>query len=270
MVPRFGAHTYSFTLREGVLRTLPRLAHLGFTCFEIMAHPGHLWPAELTGSDRAKLRQTVQTIGGEIAALNMPNVDLNIAATTAEMRRHTLSLLSDLARLAGDVGAPGVIMGPGKPNPLLPAPREELLSHFLEGLDQLSRLAKTHGTAIWVENMPFSFLPDARGVAEVLDDFGDETVGAVFDLANAYFIGEDLQDGLACMRPRLRLVHVSDTGRKVFEHAVLGSGTMPIEPIPTLLAEAGYEGPVMLEIVSQNAENDLVESRDRLAALAWS
>jgi L-ribulose-5-phosphate 3-epimerase len=269
MVPQFGAHTYSFTPRESVLRTLPRLADLGFSSFEIMAHPGHLWPAELSAGDRAEIRQNVQAIGGEIAALNMPNVDLNIAATTAEMRRHTLDLLSDLVRLAGDLGAPGVIMGPGKPNPLLPASREELLSHFLEGLQQLSRLAETHGTAIWIENMPFSFLPEARGVAEVLENFGDGTVGAVFDLANAYFIGEDLREGLACMRPRLRLVHVSDTGRKVFEHAVLGSGTMPIEPIPALLAEAGYERPVMLEIVSQSPENDLVESRRRLAALPW-
>jgi L-ribulose-5-phosphate 3-epimerase len=82
MAPRFGAHTYSFTLRESVLRTVPRLADLGFNCFELMAHPGHLWPAELTAADRIQLRQTVQEVGGEIAALNMPNIDLNIAATT--------------------------------------------------------------------------------------------------------------------------------------------------------------------------------------------
>jgi sugar phosphate isomerase/epimerase len=269
MAPQFGAHTYSFTLRESVQRTLPRLADLGFTSFEIMAHPGHLWPAELTASDRAELWHIVETLGSEIAALNMPNVDLNIAATTGEMRRHTLALLGDLVRLAGDLGAPGVIMGPGKPNPLFPAPRDELLSYFLDGLAQLSRLAKAHGTAIWVENMPFSFLPDARGVTEVLEDFGDGSVGAVFDFTNAYFIGEDLRDGLACMSPRLKLVHVSDTGRKVFEHAVLGSGTMPIDPIPKLLAEVGYGGPVMLEIVTQDPETDLVESRRRLASLAW-
>jgi sugar phosphate isomerase/epimerase len=160
-------------------------------------------------------------------------------------------------------------MGPGKANPLLPSSRDELLSYFLDGLEQLSGLAKTHGTEIWVENMPFSYLPDARGVVEVLDEFGDLTVGAVFDFTNAYFIGEDLQDGLTCMSPRLKLVHVSDTGREVFEHAVLGSGTMPIEPIPALLAKTGYEGPVMLEIVSKDPEIDLVESRRRLASLAW-
>jgi sugar phosphate isomerase/epimerase len=269
MLPRFGAHTYSFTLRESALHTVPRLVDLGFTCFELMAHPGHLWPAELTASDRVRLRQSVEQVGGEIVALNMPNVDLNIAATTAEMRHHTRGLLADLVRLAGDLGVPGVIMGPGKANPLLPAPRHELLSYFLDGLAELSRLAKTHGTAIWVENMPFSFLPDARGVVEVLDRFGDDTVGTVFDFTNAYFVGEDLEDGLACMSPRLKLVHVSDTGREVFEHAVLGSGTMPIEPIPALLAKAGYKGPVMLEIVSQDPEHGLVESRRRLASLAW-
>ena len=269
MPPRLGAHTYSFTLREDVLRTLPRLADLGFTCFELMAHPGHLWPAELSASHRTQLRQMVDELGGEIVALNMPNVDINIAATTVEMRRHTLGLLSDLVRLAGDVGARGVVMGPGKANPLFPAPRDRLLSYFLAGLDELSRLARTHGTEIWIENMPFSYLPGAREVMEVLDEFGDGMVGAVFDFANAYFIGEDLEDGLASMKSRLRLVHVSDTHREMFEHAVLGAGTMPIDPIPNLLARARYHGPVMLEILSQDPERDLVESRRRLASLAW-
>jgi sugar phosphate isomerase/epimerase len=269
MRPRFAAHTYSFTLRESVLSTLPRLADLGFTCFELMAHPGHLWPAELTASDRERLRQTVQELGGEIVALNMPNVDINIAATTPEMRRHTLTLLSDLVRLAGDLGASGVIMGPGKANPLLPAPRGQLLSYFLDGLERLSKLAKTHATEIWVENMPFSYLADARGVVEALDEFGDDTVGAVFDFANAYFIGEDFEKGLRSMRPRLKLVHVSDTHREVFEHVTVGAGTMPIDPIPNVLAEAGYDGPVMLEIVSQRPEDDLVASRGRLESLPW-
>jgi sugar phosphate isomerase/epimerase len=265
---RFGAHTYSYTLRESASRTLPRLVELGFTCFELMAHPGHMWPEELTASDRTELRRTVQRLGSEIAALNMPNVDLNIAATTAEMRRHTRGLLAGLVRLAGDLEAPGVIIGPGKSNPLLPAPRDELIAHFLDGLEELSTLARAHGTAIWVENMPFSFLPETHAVIDVLDQFGDSTIGVVFDFANAHFIGEDLRDGLACMRLRLRLVHASDTGRRLYEHAVLGSGTMPIEPIPALLAEAGYKGPLMLEIVSPNPDEDLVESRRRLASLA--
>ncbi|HEY7384633.1 MAG TPA: sugar phosphate isomerase/epimerase family protein [Beijerinckiaceae bacterium] len=269
MLPRFGAHTYSFTLRESVLCTLPRLADLGFTSFELMAHPGHLWPAELTAADRSRLCRMVDELGGEIVALNMPNVDINIAATTDEMRRHTLALLSDLVRLAGDLGASGVIMGPGKANPLLPAPRDQLVSYFRDGLEQLSKLAATHGTEIWIENMPFSYVTDARGVIALLDGFGDSSIGAVFDFANAYFVGEGFADGLESMRARLRLVHVSDTHRNVFEHAALGAGTMPIGPIPALLAATGYAGPVMLEVVSREPETDLVESRRRLESLSW-
>jgi sugar phosphate isomerase/epimerase len=71
------------------------------------------------------------------------------------------------------------------------------------------------------------------------------------------------------MRARLRLVHVSDTHRNVFEHAALGAGTMPIGPIPALLAATGYAGPVMLEVVSREPETDLVESRRRLESLSW-
>jgi L-ribulose-5-phosphate 3-epimerase len=270
MLPAFGGHTYSWMLREPAEATLERLAGLGFGAVEMMAHPGHLWAAELGSAGRATLRRRIERLGFDPVVLNMPNIDINVASTVPEMRAYTLGLLEDAVRLAGDLGAAGVVIGPGKANALLPAPREVLLGHFFAALDRLGPVARAAGTEIWVENMPFGFVQDAVGLARALDEHGDPSIGAVFDFTNAWFVGEEFSAGLAAFRRRLKLVHASDSGRDVYRHAVLGSGTMPLEPIPRCLAEVGYRGPIVLEILSQTPDADFVTSRERLLALDWS
>ncbi len=270
MLPAFGGHTYSWMLHEPVEASLERLAGLGFTAVEMMAHPGHLWAAELGSAERAALRRRLERLGFEPIVLNMPNLDINVGSTVPEMRAYSLGLLEGLVGLAGDLGAAGVVIGPGKPNALLPAPRAVLQRHLFAALDRLGPVARAAGTEIWVENMPFGFVADAASLAGVLDEYGDPAIGAVFDFTNAWFVGEEFSAGLATFRSRLKLVHASDSGRDVFRHAALGTGTMPLEPIPGCLAEVGYRGPIVLEILSQTPDADFVTSRERLLALDWS
>ena len=75
------------------------------------------------------------------------------------MRAYTLDLLTKFVRCAGELGAGGIIIGPGKPNPLFPMPRERMISHFYRALDVLAPLARQVGTKLLIENMPFAFLP---------------------------------------------------------------------------------------------------------------
>ena len=89
----------------------------------------------------------------------MPNIDINVAGAAPEMRAYSLDLLTDTVRLAGELGARGVVIGPGKANPLFPADADELIGHFFAALDRLCPVAESAGTALWVENMPFAFLP---------------------------------------------------------------------------------------------------------------
>lgn len=270
MLPTFGGHTYSYMLREPVEASLERFAGLGYRAIELMAHPGHLWAGDLDAADRTALRRRIDPLGYEAVLLNMPNIDINIGATVPGMRAYSLALLEDLVRLAGDLGAAGVVLGPGKANALMPAPREVLVGHFFAALERLGPVAQQAGTTLLVENMPFGFVQSAAGLAELLDAFGDPSIGTIFDFTNAYHIGEDFSAGLAAFRGRLKLVHVSDTSPGAYRHAVLGSGTMPIAPVPKLLAEAGYRGPIVLEIVSSTPDEDFAVSRDKLRALDWS
>src|SRR5450756_1895349 len=103
----FGCNTYSYMRSHSAEACLARLADFGFQEFELMVHPGHLWPAELTAEQRSAIRRRMQRRGLQLTALNMPNIDINVAGAAAEMRSYSLNLVSDTVLLAGELGARG-------------------------------------------------------------------------------------------------------------------------------------------------------------------
>jgi sugar phosphate isomerase/epimerase len=265
----FGCNTYSYIRSEPAHRCVARLADFGFRKFELMAHPGHLWPLGPT-EDLANLRRTLSARGLEVVTLNMPNIDINVAAAVPEMRAYSLAMLAGTIRLAGEIGVRGIVIGPGKANPLFPADAAELTPHFFAALDALCPLAKSAGTALWVENMPFAYLPAIDELMSVLDRYGNDDVGIVYDVANAHFINEDIRAGLVQCGKRLRLVHLSDTGRKQYRHDPVGHGSVPFRDIPAMLRNVGYYDSPMLEIISRNADNDILDSVEKLTAFGFA
>jgi sugar phosphate isomerase/epimerase len=266
----FGANSYSYMRSHDAAACLTRLAELGFGEFEVMVHPGHLWPADMSAQARGDLRRLIERNGWTLTSLNMPNIDINVAAAAPGMRAYSLALLEDTVRLAGDLGARGVVIGPGKANPLFPAETSELIGYFFAALDRLAPVAQACGTALWVENMPFAFLPGIGELMDALDRYGNDALRIVYDIANAYFIDEDFAAGLQRCRARLALVHLSDTGRQAFRHDPVGLGTVPFAQVPSALAAVGYRTRPMLEIISRDPDRDIVASAAQLAVLGFS
>ncbi|MFO1056417.1 MAG: TIM barrel protein [Dongiaceae bacterium] len=268
----FAVNTYSYTQSHAVADCLDRLAARGYRRFELMMYPGHLWPPDTDAGARRALARRLAAGGLAAVSLNMPNVDLNIAAAAPEMRAHTLRLLEGVIALAGDLGVPGVVIGPGKANPLFPAPVPELTRHFHAALDRLLPRAAAAGTRLLVENMPFAFLPRIEALLAAIDAHGGGAeVGIVYDVANGHFVGEDVAAGIAAVGRRLALVHLSDTGRSVYRHDAVGLGDLPFAAIPPALAAAGYDGPQVLEIIAARDPDGAIDgSAADLAALGWA
>jgi L-ribulose-5-phosphate 3-epimerase len=266
----FGCNTYSYIRSEPAHRCIARLADFGFRKFELMVHPGHLWPPGPAAEGLADLRRLLSARGLEVVTLNMPNIDINIAAAAPAMRDYSLAMLTGIVQLASEIGARGVVIGPGKANPLFPADNAELTPHFFAALDVLCPLARSGGTALWVENMPFAYLPGVDALMSVLDRYGNDDIGIVYDVANAHFINEDIHAGLVRCGKRLRLVHLSDTGRQQYRHDAIGQGSVPFRNIPAMLGDVDYRELPMLEIISRNADKDILDSVERLAALGFA
>jgi L-ribulose-5-phosphate 3-epimerase len=268
----FGVNTYSYMRSHSAEACLARLADRGFDEFEIMVHPGHLWPIDLSAAQRSALCRLIDQRGLTLISLNMPNIDINVAAAAPDMRAYSLKLLIDTVRLAGELGARGVVIGPGKANPLFPAGANELTKHFFDALDLLCPVAESAGTALWVENMPFAFLPGIGELLAALRQYGNDKVRIIYDIPNAYFIGEDFADGLRQCSALLELVHLSDTGRQAYRHDPVGLGTVPFAEVPRALEAAGYgkkKPKPMLEIISRDPDADIIASAAKLAVLGF-
>jgi sugar phosphate isomerase/epimerase len=265
----FGANTYSYMRSHSAEGCLARLADQGFEEFEVMVHPGHLWPTDLPAEQRRALRSRIAQGKLRLVSLNMPNIDINVASAAPGMRAYSLKLLIDTVRLAGELGARGVVIGPGKANPLFPAGADELSKHFFDALDLLCPVAQASGTALWVENMPFAFLPAIGDLLAALKQYGNDAVRIIYDIPNAYFIGEDFADGLRQCSTLLELVHLSDTGRQSYRHDPVGLGTVPFADVPAALAAAGYNAKPMLEIISRDPDRDIIASAGKLALLGF-
>ncbi len=266
----FGCNDYAYMLTHGAEYCLTRMADHGFREFELMVHPGHLWPAELGADKRRALRGRFERDGLQLTTLNLPNIDINLASTTPEMRAYTLDILEATVRLAGELGARGVVLSPGKASPLLPAKPEVLRGYFFAALDRLAPIAKSSGTALWIENVTVSFLPGISEIMEALAAYGNDDIAIVYDIANAHFIGEDFAEGLKTCRARLALVHLSDTTRTVYRHDPVGAGDVPFAAVPAALDAVGYRARPMLEIISAAPERDILASADRLAAMGFA
>jgi L-ribulose-5-phosphate 3-epimerase len=255
----FAVNTYSYIFGGSAADTVARLADQGYGGVELMFFPGHLWPAELDASSLRSLRQLCEQ-RLRLVAVNMPNVDINVAAAAEEMRAYTLDLLVQFVRCAGELGAGGIIVGPGKPNPLFPMPRDRMISYFYRALDTLAPMARQAGIRLFIENMPFAFLPDAESLMKVVDGYGDDSIRVIYDVANAHFIGEAPTEGLRRVRDRLSLVHFSDTTRRSYRHDPLGCGDVALAGIASVLKEVGYNELPMLEVISLNPDADIADS----------
>lgn len=262
--PVFGMNSYSYTIDHTAEAFLTKLAGRGYRDFELMVYPGHMWPKAMSAADRVNLRRHADSLGARIVTINMPNIDVNIAAASDDMRALCLDHLERIVALAGDLGAAGVVVGPGKANPLLPMPRDQLLGHFFRGLERLVPLAKKAGTRLLAENMPFAFLPGIADLMAALDTFGSDDIGVVYDVANGHFIKEDIAQGIRIAKPRLALVHLSDTNQRVYRHDAVGLGDVPFDVVPPVLAEIGHRQLPVLEIIAAHADTQIEDSARRL------
>lgn len=265
----FGVNSYSYTFDYTAERFLTELAGRGFRTFELMVYPGHLWPKTMSAGDRTALRRHIDNLGVHIASLNMPNLDVNIAAASEDVRNVSLDHLERIIVLAGELGAEGVVVGPGKANGLFPMRRDALLGYFHQALERLIPTARKAGTKLYVENMPFAFLPGISQLMTEVARYDADTVQILYDVANGHFINEDIAAALRLAAPRLALVHLSDTGRAVYRHDPVGLGDVPFHVVPPVLAEIGHRKRPVLEVISTEADATIEDSARRLIAAGF-
>jgi len=264
----YGINTYSFTHTLRARDCLDYLANLGYRRFEVMLGPGHFWPSLDGHAGRREIESLVVRNSLQILSLNQPNLDVNLSSIVPEMRQHSCAVIASAIELAASWNAKGVVINPGKCNPVLPAPTKTLTDCFRRSLEALCPVARRAGVQLIVKNHPLSYLHRANDLRLFFDAFGWDQVGIGYDFANGHFAGEK-PEAVLQLRDRLLFMYVADTSLDVFTHAQIGTGTVPFEAIATMLREANLCAPTILEIVAENPQLAIDASVERLESSRW-
>ena len=264
----YGINTYSFTQTHRAGDCLEQLADLGYRQFEIMLVPGHFWPSLDGAVERRQIESLVTRRSLQILSLNQPNLDVNLASVVPEMRQHSCGVVAKVIELAAAWNAKGVVVNPGKCNPVLPAPKEILADCFRRSLEVLVPIARRAGVQLIVKNHPLSFLYYANDLRDFFNAFGWEQVGIGYDFANGHFAGEAPEEVLQ-LRDHLSLMYAADTTLDSFSHAQVGTGTVAFERVAAMLRDARISPPTILEIVAADPQLAIDASVERLDSVHW-
>lgn len=266
----FSINTFSWIWTHKIEDCLNHLADQGHTRFEAIMTPGHLWATELDAPARKAIGKLLSDRGLAFTSFNPGGWDNNVVSPSREMRDHTCRYLGGIVELAGEWGVPGVVISPGLARPLLAAPRERMMDWLKESLDRLVPEAERAQTNLLFENIPYTWLPKAADLMTVLDELGyGDSLAIIYDVANGVFAKDDPAADIALVESRMKLVHISDTTTEEFRHDPIGKGDVPFQEVAEALQRVGYDGPVVLEIISSEPDVDFPDGIEKLGAMGW-
>ena len=257
----------SFTQRLRARDCLEQLANFGYRRFEIMLVPGHFWPTLDGEAGRREIESLVMRDSLQILSLNQPNLDVNLSSTVPEMRQHSCAVIASAIELAASWNAKGVVINPGKSNPVFPAPTKTLTDCFRRSLDILLPVARRAGVELIVKNHPLSYLYRATDLRLFFDAFGWDTSALAttlrMDIRQAKSSKRCCNSAItccSCMRPIRRATNSS---------MLRWYGNSTVEAIATMLRTADLCPPTILEIVAEYPELAIDASVKRLDSVRW-
>lgn len=203
-------------------------------------------------------------------SLNPTFVDLNLVSTNPEIRETTLRQLTSDLELAAELGAPYVVVIPGRRHAVVPAPEQAARDVLYAGLEHLIGRATALGVALALENSPYGFLGTSQEMLEVVRHFDSPRLRITYDVANALAL-EDPAAAVSRLAPFLALAHVSDTWRTRWTHTSVGRGEVDFSAFAQALQAVEFAGPTVYELADgedpdPRLERDLAE----LEASGWS
>jgi L-ribulose-5-phosphate 3-epimerase len=230
---RLAAHTntyHTYTLDDA----LDGIAGAGFRAVELSAVPG--WTEHVTLDAGSELRRRLDAAGLEPVLLSAHS-DL----TTPEGVEYGVAAV----RWAAEFGIPVVNTAIGGH-----ASHDEDEEAFLRNIGALADAAEAAGVVVALEIHGEIMASGARS-RPLIERIGREAIKVNYDTANVEFYGGvKAVDDLPAIAPYLASVHLKDTvgGKGVWNFPALGEGSVDFAGVVRVLDEAGYTGPLSVEL----------------------
>ncbi|HUS92521.1 MAG TPA: sugar phosphate isomerase/epimerase family protein [Phycisphaerae bacterium] len=242
---------------EDLSTALPALCGLGWRCFELSTE--HLQLIEDAPDRQRRIERAVE----QLAALGarMPQAHALLAADVAHgdpaRRDADMDRVWKNLRTCAALGVKVVVVHPGTGGCW--RTRDEYRTVLETNARQFRILgdqAGELGLRIALENL-FDPRSDRRGrrfgslpceLLELLGGLGHPALGVCLDTSHANVQGLDVAQAVRDFAPYLIATHLSDNDGSGDQHRTPGYGKIDWAPVMAAFAEAGYPGPLNLEI----------------------
>ncbi len=256
-LPVLGAHTFGFTWDCVAEVAIERLAAAGYRTIQLMATPPHFDPWIEDGGRARRIRELIERHGLSLLALDLASSDINLASPAPHVVDFAVEAYAATIDRAAELGARWICVGSGRRHALLAEANARLMPSFREAFARIHEKAERCGIPIILENHPQGLLASATDIVRFLDAEGYAEMPVIYDVANAYAIGEDPVEGLKTLWARLGIVHLSDSPKGQWRHDPIGFGEIDFASIAALLRHRSYTGTIVLEILSRRPLDDL-------------
>jgi len=261
-----GAHTFGFVWRSNAAEAFEALGEAGFRHVQLMATPPHFDPWRSDASRTRTLRSLLGRYRLSLIALDLASNDVNLASPSRDVVDFAVDAYTKAIARAADLGARSICVGSGRRHALLASANERLMTTFKPAFARIHVEARRRGVGVALENHPQGLLADAETIEAFLSAEGYDDVRVVYDVANAFAIGEDPVRGLETLWPRIDVVHISDSPRGEWRHDPIGSGAIDFSAVGEVLRVREFAGTVLLEILCEKPVEGLVDGVVRLEA----
>lgn len=243
---RVAMTTFGYLYRSTLGAALESIAVAGYRTVEIAVVPPLMHVTAMDQSSRKQLKRRLDDL--HLTCVSVNPVELNLISSNPEIRELAWRHYAKTVELAHDLGAPVVVVVPGRQNAFIPMPREEAVDIAVDQLSRLVKVARDCGVSLAVETVPFGFTETAAEVLELVSRVGDPCVGIAVDVANTYG-KEDIEHAVATAGSSILIAHLSDTWRHRWAHTSLGRGEIDFPEYLAALRRHDFRGPCVYELV---------------------
>jgi L-ribulose-5-phosphate 3-epimerase len=224
-------------LRFPLERALDGIAGAGLHHIDLAAIPDYCEHVDANDLDPARL----DALRAELdrRELTVTSISGHTNLTGEPGRAHVEACI----RLAARIGATYVVTGTGA------ASDAEAAERLLANVKALAALCEDLGVLLALETQD-DVLTSGTAASEFLAAVGSPAVGLNLDAANVvYWSGRRPEDEIAALAPHVIHTHVKDTagGFGDYEFRPIGEGDLDFRLLFDALADAGFDGPLMIE-----------------------
>ena len=240
--------TTSVFMDRSLEAALDALGEAGFPQAEIWVADPHVGtPSE---QEVSRLRTILQAHSVRGRTMHAPSGRNAISAMDVDLRKESVSVLTDYVRMAGALGLTELVvhpisfrgMEPYADDPDLPQRMGEAVQR---SLDELMPAIEESVVRITLENLPFpaSPLTTMRELRTLVDPFPNEAVGLIIDIGHVVRLNLDPVDEIHAAGKRLCGTHIHGINwQEGRDHYTPTLGNLDWDAMRQAFTEIGYTG----------------------------